>query len=107
VAKIPSRFRPAFLDSVVDAGKAAQERIAERAARAAAPAAEAVLPGGMGSLTSAGASMAGERLGAAAAQAAMPGVAEVQARGEISDAEIDAPSRGRTVQDVRSEPASR
>ncbi len=102
VAKIPSRFRPAFLDSVVDAGKAAEERIAERAARAAAPAAGAVLPGGMESLTPAGASMAGARLGSAAAEAAMPGVAEVQARGQISDAEIDAiVSRGVALSEGR------
>jgi TP901 family phage tail tape measure protein len=92
VAKIPSRFRPAFLDSIVDAGQAAQARIAERAAKAAAPttatfarevtAAAAVSP-------TRGA-QAGMSLGAAAAGAALPAAAELRVRGQISDAEIDA-----------------
>ena len=37
VAKIPARFRPAFLDSIVEAGQAAQEQIAARTAKAIAP----------------------------------------------------------------------
>jgi hypothetical protein len=34
VTKIRSRFRPAFLDSIVEAGEAAQARIAERTTKA-------------------------------------------------------------------------
>jgi TP901 family phage tail tape measure protein len=102
VAKIPSRFRPAFLDSIVDAGREAESRIAERAARAAAPAAEAVMPGGAAALTPSGAVRAGGTLGAAAADAAMPAAAEVAARGEISDAELDAiVARGVALSEAR------
>lgn len=102
VGKIPSRFRPAFLDSVVDAGKEAQTRIGERAARAAAPAAGAILPGGISALTPSGAARAGANLGAAAADATMPAVSEVRARGEISDSEIDAiVSRGVALSEAR------
>ncbi|TMQ13298.1 MAG: phage tail tape measure protein [Deltaproteobacteria bacterium] len=104
VAKIPSRFRPAFLDSIVDAGEAAQARIAERAAKAAAPTtatlarevttAAAVSPARGG--------LAGVSLGAAAAGAALPAAAELRVRGQISDAEIDAiVSRGVQLSESR------
>jgi hypothetical protein len=64
-----------------------------------------VVPGGAAALTPSGAVRGGGTLGAAAAEAAMPAVAEVAARGEISDAELDsivargvALSEGRPVQ---------
>lgn len=102
VGKIPARFRPAFLDSIVDAGQEAETRIAERTARAVAPAAGGVLPGGPAALTPSGAMRAGTALGAAAANAAMPAVSEVRARGEISDAELDAiVSRGVALSEAR------
>lgn len=68
VAKIPSRFRPAFLDTIVDAGEAAQERISVRT----------------GGLSPSGV------LGVPAGFGALPAASEVRARGQISDAEIDA-----------------
>ena len=86
VAKIPSRFRPAFLDSVVEAGDAAQARIAERAAKTAGPAIQAAVP----AAAEAAGVLPGGALGAPAAGAAMPAVSEVRARGQISDAELDA-----------------
>jgi len=102
VGKIPARFRPAFLDSVVDAGQEAEARIAERATRVAAPAATAILPGGAGTLTPSGAARAGSALGAAAAEMALPAASEVSARGQMSDAEIDAiVSRGVAISEAR------
>ena len=104
-AKIPARFRPAYMDAIILAGKMAEQRIAERTARSVAPVTAAALPGGTAALTPGGAARAGQALGAAAAQAAMPGVAEVRARGELSDAELSAvvarslaASEGRPVQ---------
>ncbi len=88
VAKIPSRFRPAFLDSVVEAGEAAESRIAERAARAAAPAVRAMVPGVVSEI--AAAPLPSPALGVGAAGAALAAVSEVRARGQISDAELDA-----------------
>lgn len=103
VAKIPSRFRPAFLDSIVDAGEAAQSRIAERAARAAAPTAGAIgsaVPGA--ALEPAGALVPGGVLGLPATGAALPAASEVRARGQVSDAEIDAiVSRGVALSEAR------
>ena len=87
VAKIPSRFRPAFLDSVVEAGDAAQARIAERAAKTAGPAIQAAVPI---AAAEAGGVLPGGALGLPGAGTAMPAVSEVRARGQISDAEIDA-----------------
>lgn len=92
VAKIPSRFRPAFLDSIVDAGEAAQVRIADRAARSAAPTTAAFARGATAAAAAipARGALAGMSLGAAAAGAALPAAAELRVRGQISDAEIDA-----------------
>jgi hypothetical protein len=104
VAKIPSRFRPAFLDSIVDAGEAAQARIAERAAKTVAPTTATFAR----EMTTAAAAnparggLAGVLLGAAAAGAALPAVAELRVRGQISDAEIDAiVARGVQLSDSR------
>jgi TP901 family phage tail tape measure protein len=102
VGKIPARFRPAFLDSVVDAGRDAETRIAERTTRAVGPVAAAILPGGAAALTPSGVSRAGSNIGAAAADAAMPAASEVRARSEISDAEMDAlVSRGVALSEAR------
>jgi TP901 family phage tail tape measure protein len=93
VAKIPSRFRPAFLDSIVDAGEAAEASIAQRAARAAAPAVAALGPAAGGvALSTAGGLPSGGSLGvfASGGGTVMPAASEVRARGQISDAEIDA-----------------
>jgi TP901 family phage tail tape measure protein len=94
VAKIPSRFRPGFLDSIVDAGKAADAAIAARETRSttsAAPAlpggpaermpAASVQPGGLGGVFARAAALAG---------GALPAASEVRTRAQISDAEIDA-----------------
>ena len=103
VAKIPSRFRPAFLDSIVDAGEAAPSRIAERAARAAAPTAGAIgsaVPGAALEPTSG--LVSGGVLGLPATGTALPAASEVRARGQVSDAEIDAiVSRGVALSDAR------
>jgi TP901 family phage tail tape measure protein len=104
VAKIPARFRPAFLDSIVDAGEAAEQSIAERAARAAAPALRASAVAGPGS--------APPGLGVPATgplpaflgplSSAAPAVAELRGRQQISDAEIDAIiARGVAASDAR------
>jgi TP901 family phage tail tape measure protein len=91
VAKIPSRFRPAFLDSIVEAGEAAQARIAERTARAVAPATATLGRGGATAVASPAAVVVpGLALSAAAAGATLPAAAELRVRGQISDAEIDA-----------------
>jgi WD domain, G-beta repeat len=104
VAKIPSRFRPAFLDSIVDAGEAAQTRMAERTAKAVAPTTATFVR----EVTTAGpafpsrGTLAGVPLGAAAAGAALPAAAELRVRGQISDAEIDAiVARGVALSDGR------
>lgn len=99
VGKIPSRFRPAFLDSIVDAGEAAEKRIAERTAKTAGPAMEAAAPA---AVTEAAAGLPGGALNVPGAGAAMPAVSEVKARGQISDAEIDAiVSRGVALSEGR------
>ncbi|HEX7839679.1 MAG TPA: phage tail tape measure protein [Kofleriaceae bacterium] len=103
VAKIPARFRPAFLDSIVEAGEAAQARIAARTAKAVAPAA-ALGPGGapVAAALPTGGSLPGVALGAAAAGSALPAVSELRVRGQISDAEIDAiVARGIQLSDNR------
>jgi phage-related protein len=98
VAKIPSRFRPAFLDSVVEAGEAAQARVAERAAKTAGPAIQAAVP----VAAAAAVGMLPGTLGGPAAGVAMPAVSEVRARGQISDAEMDAiVSRGIALSEGR------
>lgn len=105
VAKIPARFRPAFLDSIVDAGEAAEASIAQRAARAAAPAMAALGPvAATTALASAGGLSRGALAGFAsgAAGTALPGVSEVRTRSQISDAEIDAiVARGIAASDGR------
>ena len=91
VAKIPSRFRPGFLDSIVDAGKAADESIAVRTAKSVAPAvalgppAPTVAAGGASPRATG--SFAG---GSTAAGASLPAASEVRARSQISDTELDA-----------------
>jgi TP901 family phage tail tape measure protein len=96
VAKIPERFRPAFLDSIVDAGDAAQQRIAERTAQATAPALAAFAPPAPGMAVTSGGGVPVARAlgvftsGAAAAASSHPATSELRARGQISDAEIDA-----------------
>ena len=74
IAKIPSRFRPAFLDSIVDAGEAAHARIAERAARAVAPTTATLAREGTtaAAASPARAALAAVSLGAAAASAVLP-----------------------------------
>jgi TP901 family phage tail tape measure protein len=104
VAKIPSRFRPTFLDSIVEAGEAAQARIAERTAKAIAPTAVALTLGGPGAAATlpAASTLPGVALGAAAAGAALPAASELRVRGQISDAEIDAiVARGIQLSDNR------
>ncbi len=104
VAKIPSRFRPAFLDSIVDASEAAQARIAERTAKATAPNAVTLVPSGIGPATASPAAgvLPGVALSAATAGAALPAAAELRVRGQISDAEIDAiVARGIQLSDIR------
>lgn len=104
VAKIPDRFRPAFLDSIIEAGEAAQARIAERAAKAIAPAAVMLAPGGVavGAASPVAGMFPGATMAAAAAGMASPAAAEVAARGQISDAEIDAiVARGLQLADQR------
>jgi TP901 family phage tail tape measure protein len=92
VAKIPSRFRPAFLDSIVDAGEAAQTRMAERTAKAVSPATATFGHDlrASGAISPIGGVLPGSALGIAAAGAALPAAAELRVRGQISDAEIDA-----------------
>jgi TP901 family phage tail tape measure protein len=100
VAKIPSRFRPAFLDSIVDAGEAAQGRIAERAVRAAAPTIS-VTPTATGVALEPAATLTSGALGPGVG-AALPAASEVRARGQVSDAEIDAiVQRGVALSDAR------
>jgi TP901 family phage tail tape measure protein len=104
VAKIPERFRPAFLDSIIEAGEAAQARIAERAAKAIAPASVTLAPGGIavGAASPVVGVLPGATLGAGAASMTSPAAAEVRARGQISDAEIDAiVARGIQLADER------
>jgi hypothetical protein len=104
VTKIPSRFRPAFLDSIVEAGQVAQARIAERTAKAIAPTAMGFAPGGGGVATALPATgmLSGAMLNAAAASGALPAAAELRMRGQISDAEIDAiVARGVQLSDNR------
>jgi TP901 family phage tail tape measure protein len=104
VAKIPERFRPQFLDSIIEAGEAAQARIAERAAKAIAPAAAMLTPRGIsvGAASPVVGVLPGGTIGAAAAGTALPAAAEVRARGQISDAEIDAiVARGIQLADER------
>lgn len=104
VAKIPERFRPAFLDSIIEAGEAAQARIAERAAKAIAPAAVTLAPSGLpvGTASPVVGVLPGATTGAAGAGMVSPAVAEVRARGQISDAEIDAiVARGIQLADER------
>lgn len=85
VAKIPARFRPVFLDSIVEAGEAAQARIAERTAKAVAPAA-ALGPGVVvAAALPTGGALPGVALGAAAAGAALPAVSELCAVSERRD----------------------
>lgn len=101
VAKIPSRFRPAFLDSIVEAGEAAQARIAQRTAKAVAPTA-ALGPGTAATALPTGGALPGVTLGAAAAGAPLPAASELRVRGQISDAEIDAiVARGVQLSDSR------
>jgi hypothetical protein len=90
-AKIPTRFRPAFLDSIVDAGQAAEARIAERTARAIAPVAASLTSTGTGAaLPSAGGMPPGATFSSAADGFARPAASELRARGQLGDAELDA-----------------
>ncbi|MEO7729595.1 MAG: phage tail tape measure protein [Kofleriaceae bacterium] len=91
VAKIPARFRPAFLDSLADAGEAAEASIAQRTAKAVAPAVTALVPADSGLALATGGVLPGGMLAASsAAGTARPAVSELRARGQMSDAEIDA-----------------
>jgi TP901 family phage tail tape measure protein len=94
VAKIPSRFRPGFLDSIVDAGKAADASIAARTVSSAAPSVTAFGPRASASdlAPSAAAPRGGGSSvgGAPAGGFALPAVSEVRARSQISDTELDA-----------------
>ena len=103
VAKIPERFRPAFLDSIIEAGEAAQARIAARAAKAIAPAAVMLAPGGIAvGAASPVVGVPGATMGVAAAGMTSPAAAEIRARGQIGDAEIDAiVARGLQLADER------
>jgi TP901 family phage tail tape measure protein len=91
VAKIPTRFRPGFLDSIVDAGRAADASIAARAARTTTPAsgfaASGVTPTAVGTAPT---GAFGASLAAASATTALPAAAEVRARSQISDDELEA-----------------
>jgi TP901 family phage tail tape measure protein len=103
VAKIPARFRPAFLDSIVEASEAAEASLAARATKATGPAIAALAPSvAAAALTSPAAGLPGGLLVPAAAGAALPAAAELTARGQISDAELDAiVARGVAVADLR------
>jgi len=103
VARIPARFRPAFLDSIVEAGQAAQEQIAARTAKAIAPAALQLTPGGGAVAVAPAAGAApGAVIGAAAATSALPAASELRARSQINDAELDAiVARGIQLSDNR------
>jgi hypothetical protein len=102
VAKIPARFRPAFLDSIVDASEAAEASLAARTTRATGPAIAALAPTvAAAALTNSAAGLPGGPLVPAVA-GAIPAAAELTARGQISDAELDAiVARGVAVADLR------
>jgi TP901 family phage tail tape measure protein len=108
VAKIPSRFRPAFLDSIVEAGEAAQARIAARTTKAIAPTGTLVPSAtGVALAVPVAGSLPGTPV-ATATGAVFPAASELLARGQISDAAIDAiVARGLQLADTdRSRPTS-
>ena len=94
VAKIPSRFRPGFLDSIVDAGHAADASIAARANQATAPATILGANASSSALATTGGVPPGGALAgglaSVSATAALPAAAEVRARSQISEDELDA-----------------
>ncbi|HET9621804.1 MAG TPA: phage tail tape measure protein [Kofleriaceae bacterium] len=107
VAKIPARFRPAFLDSIIDAGDAAEAGLAARTTKTTAPGTAALAGATTRTIVApAGSGLAGGTFGGApaagAAFAAFPAAADVQARGQIRDADLDAiVARGLALSETR------
>jgi len=90
-AKIPSRFRPAFLDRVVESGEAATARIAGREREAAAAAARLAGPGERSAAAPVSeAALTGRPLVFGPPAAAAPATAEARARADADARMIDA-----------------
>lgn len=85
VAKIPARFRPGLLDSIVEAGADAEARLKGRETKTHADAEAPAM-----AASQATAIPRGQAFRIPNAEVAFPGAADVRARAQINEAELDA-----------------